>query len=435
MGSAVRRRLSRSSAAILAAAATFVGVPAAVAVVDNPPDVIGETQRAAAEKIAHWGEVNKSQAVATFVPAAPPEPSDFGPVVVAQEPADFDTEPWEVPLTLGARMPSLVSLSRERADDLLATAGLTRVTRSPADAVADAPVLDQAPPPGTLLGFTDAVDVVYGDLPPLDEVVVPPVVGLRLAEARSVVQASDLVLLPTGDGARVIDQDPSPGTTVPRGTVVTVDLSAAPAATSRVVPNLLGRSRKAALADLRRVDLRLDSTGSGTVVVGQEPAAGTEVPRRSTVTVELAAEVVVPDLQDLDVDDARAAVLRAGLLLAPDRDDGAVRSQRPAPGTTVLRGTAVVVSLRPAGSPAGPGRWLLGAGLLAAVAALGAGLQGLRHRRTRIWTDQHVRLQSRRAQGAGTAVDTDPAAPDLPTFGLESRSGPADVHLEEAREP
>jgi beta-lactam-binding protein with PASTA domain len=435
VSSAVRRRLSRLSSTLLAVAATFAVGPAALAVVDNPPDVVGKTQATAAQEIARWGEVNKNPAVATFAPDTLPGPSDFGPVVVVQGAPDFDTRPWQVPLTLGAVMPSLVGLPRAGADDLLATAGLTRVTRSPGDALADAPVLEQEPPPGTLLGFGDPVEVVYDDPPPPDQVTVPPLVGLRLAEARAVLQASDLVLLPSRDHGRVIDQDPSAGTTVPPGSIVTVDLSTASAATTSVVPNLLGRSRAAARADVRRVDLRLDPTGRGTVVVGQRPAAGTEVPRRSTVTVELAAEIVVPDLVGIDVDDARAAVLHAGLVLAPDRDDGRVRSQRPVAGTTVLLGTAVVVSLRPEPAPPGAGRWLLGAGLLAALAAAGAGLQGVRHRRTRIWTDQHVRLRPHRAPGSGAAVDTDPRGPDLPAFGLEPRRSSAEVHLEEAREP
>lgn len=88
---------------------------------------------------------------------------------------------------------------------------------------------------------------------------------------------------------RVIGQSPAAGTTIPSGSTVELLVSKGPPPV--VVPNLIDLRRKAAVATLEDLGLQVKvEAGEFTPlnrVISQVPAAGTEVPKGSTVTIRI----------------------------------------------------------------------------------------------------------------------------------------------------
>ncbi len=97
--------------------------------------------------------------------------------------------------------------------------------------------------------------------------------------------------------------------------------------------------------------------GTGDVTENQDPPAGTRIEPGAAEDDGPAAEepalVVVPDLVDGTVDEARAALAAVGLALANEPDGGStVVGQAPAAGTPVPAGTGVTITVDPAPVPA-----------------------------------------------------------------------------------
>lgn len=140
------------------------------------------------------------------------------------------------------------------------------------------------------------------------------------------VPAGQIVSWQVPDGPALVAGD-----TVLPGTTVVVAVSAGPA--PRVVPDLTGAAVDAATATLTELGLEiavLPDEFSDTVPAGgiarQDPVAGTEVPRGATVSVAPSKGqdlVAVPPLAELTVDQARAALEAAGLVLGQVKGDPA----------------------------------------------------------------------------------------------------------------
>jgi beta-lactam-binding protein with PASTA domain len=87
----------------------------------------------------------------------------------------------------------------------------------------------------------------------------------------------------------VMSIKPKAGNTVPSGSTVEVVVSKGPPPVT--VPNLVDMPRQKAIAALERIGLRA-KVEVGTVaplnrVISQSPAAGTEIPKGSTVTIRI----------------------------------------------------------------------------------------------------------------------------------------------------
>jgi hypothetical protein len=134
-------------------------------------------------------------------------------------------------------------------------------------------------------GPTNAVRLVLGSR-------VPDLTGLSAAEAARVGGLRGLAVQPSPsgapDGATVRDQLPLPGTLVPLGSQVTVGVVAVvETAVPVTVPDVIGLG----LADVRRtldaagLVLSPSRVGAAAVAVAQSPAAGSQVTRRSRVSV------------------------------------------------------------------------------------------------------------------------------------------------------
>jgi serine/threonine-protein kinase len=120
-------------------------------------------------------------------------------------------------------------------------------------------------------------------------------------------------------------------------------------------------------AGLKVTTTEQDSTRDPGTVLAQRPQAGTSVDRGTLVTLTVArqpTQVSVPDVTGQDLAAARGALSNAGLRAGVSRqdvtarsDDGKVISQDPAGGTKVSRGSAVNLTVgrfRPTTTPTTP---------------------------------------------------------------------------------
>jgi hypothetical protein len=279
--------------------------------------------------------------------------------------------------------------------------------------------------------------------------VVPDLGKLSLPEAVNHLKTASLTLGsvqgPSSDpAARVVGQDPPPGTAVDPGTMVNVTVAVPPPVLVRV-PDLLGhtRAQAEALAANSQLVLRVRS-GSGRVD-SQDPQPGSQVPPGTAVTVTLTATplpalVAVPDLRHRTLDEAEAAVRAVGLVLqSRGAPIGTVETQQPAPGTRVPRGSTVTVTITaptastPNTTPTAalPSATFAAIAVVLALAALVTStLWRPRGRRSRKWVRQHVRVVPDAVAGETDTGETGPR----PTraVGLEPHPDHGSQTLEEA---
>jgi eukaryotic-like serine/threonine-protein kinase len=189
-------------------------------------------------------------------------------------------------------------------------------------------------------------------------VTVPAVVGLKQDEAVRRLNERDLVpqlnsrpsKFPAGT---VFAQDPGAGTKVDRRSRVTLSVSAVALAP---VPTVVGSRTSAAVVRLRRAGLRpqvtaVPATAPPGVVVGESPAAGTQVAKGSTVSLRVSkGQTTVPDVTGQLASDAKAALRAAGLVpiefkVPGVEPKGTVTAQKPLSGKKVPRGSKVRINV------------------------------------------------------------------------------------------
>lgn len=174
------------------------------------------------------------------------------------------------------------------------------------------------------------------------EVSVPVFKGLTVAEAAAKAAGQGLnvsvgnrfysVDIPPG---HVVSQSPAPGTVVRREWHVRVTESLGPQRVA--IPNLIGFDQRAASIQIRRAGLELDLSADMPwvyapegAVISQSPAPGAAGVARPSVSVLLAAPpvqnapaFVMPDLEGQEYSVAAIAIARAGLKLAPIKQQAA----------------------------------------------------------------------------------------------------------------
>ncbi|MDQ6767750.1 MAG: Stk1 family PASTA domain-containing Ser/Thr kinase [Candidatus Eremiobacteraeota bacterium] len=212
---------------------------------------------------------------------------------------------------------------------------------------------------------------------------VPNVVSLLVDDAQKQMSKLGLRLatniMPSIDipARTVIDQEPGGGAEVRPGSTVTVDISAGPNAVT--VPNVVGSSVEDARAKLEQAGLALGAiahaavadTSPGTVV-GQHPDANSQAPQGTAVDIVVAtapvapqpevssspapaqppgALVPVPNVVGMSLEDARAALTKAGYtvnrvtILPGSPPNARVTKTDPAAGATAPSGSPVDVTL------------------------------------------------------------------------------------------
>ncbi|MGH9283051.1 MAG: PASTA domain-containing protein, partial [Acidimicrobiales bacterium] len=255
------------------------------------------------------------------------------------------------------RVPNLVGSTYEEARDAVGQAGLEVRRRSRAAADPAGTVIGQEPEPGTFSTGRRLVLIVSSGPPPVP---VPGVAGRSGAEARSALESAgfEVVVSSAFDeqvaAGAVVGQEPAPGKEVAPGSQVRLVISKGPEPVT--VPNVVGKTYEEAgdtLAgghlSVKRSDAFSDSVPAGEII-RQDPVAGEEAPRDSSVTVVVSKGpdvVEVPDVRGEDIEDAVRKLEAAGfdVDVVGFRFDRPVRRQDPSAHEVVRRGETVTLYL------------------------------------------------------------------------------------------
>jgi serine/threonine-protein kinase len=254
--------------------------------------------------------------------------------------------------------PQFVGLSRDEAAARAAEAGLTvQVEERDVDDPAGR-VIGQVPPPGSFLNDSGTVRLIVSRGPP--PVAIPEVAGKSQDEATLILAGAGFAV----DAKRAHDENVRAGVTIRTDpaanesqapeTTITLIVSDGPAPVA--VPDVAGRPYDAAAAALQakrfgvaRADDFSETVAAG-AVIGTDPSSGQLAPRDSQVVVHVSKgpqPIPVPQVVGVSVEQASQALQANGLVadvqnFAPGRT---VKSQSPAPGTPVNRGTNVTLVL------------------------------------------------------------------------------------------
>jgi beta-lactam-binding protein with PASTA domain len=192
-------------------------------------------------------------------------------------------------------VPDVTGMTPQAATDAITAANLILGGRTEAfdDNVATGQVAKTTPKIGSELKPGERVDLVISKGPKPIEI--PKVVGKSFKPVEATLINLGLqvdrsnVFSETEKKNTVISIKPKAGNTVPSGSVVDVVVSKGPPPVT--VPNLVDMPRQRAIAALKKIGLRA-KVEVGTVaplnrVISQSPAAGTEIPKGSTVTIRI----------------------------------------------------------------------------------------------------------------------------------------------------
>jgi beta-lactam-binding protein with PASTA domain len=348
------------------AAGTAVNIGSAINIVVSlgQPVVPGVVGRTEAEAIAAITAVDS-----LTVGAITRQYSDTVPAgtVISQNPTGGTTVPVgstvNLVISLGKPVvPNVVGMTEAAAiTSIVAVDNLSvgSITDTYHDIVAQGLVISQSPAPNTPVLIGSFVDIVVS----LGQPVVPDVVGMVEADARSLILDSGLSVgnisyqynASVAPGM-VISQDPNSGMVAPVGYRVNLVVSGV------MVPSVVGMNKVDANSTIVDANLLLGSTSyrySSTVPVGkvisQTPIAGATVRIYSTVHIVISG-ILTPNVTNMLLPDANTAITDANLTLgiidyeySDTAPVGVVMSQTPSPGTPVPIGTGVnlVVSSGP----------------------------------------------------------------------------------------
>ena len=154
----------------------------------------------------------------------------------------------------------------------------------------------------------------------------------------------------------VLATDPKSGTELVEGSTVRVNVSKGPKPVT--VPNVIGTAYESAESQLQGVGFAVareeveDTEPAGTVV-GQRPAAGTQQPKGSVITLQVSSGPQVSQIPDVTSQTEAAATAQletSGFgvqvveeIVEDQTLDGRVLSQDPEGGTEAQQGTTVVI--------------------------------------------------------------------------------------------
>ena len=257
------------------------------------PDVVGQTVPAATEQLA------SADLTASVVAEEFSEDVTVG-LVIGTDPSDSVRAGGEVGLIV-SKGPERYDVPAVRGDQ--PTAAEAAIAAANLQVGARTTVFDTNVPQGAVVGTKPKAGTPLKRDTPIDlliskgpaPVTIPDVAGSRVNAATNTLTDVDLQITTierfsnkVADG-RVINIKPRAGTVVPAGTTVELIVSKGPPPVT--VPNLVDMPRAKAVATLRALGLKAKvDSGSFTRlnrVIDQSPAAGSEVPRGSTVTIRI----------------------------------------------------------------------------------------------------------------------------------------------------
>ncbi|GAA2503611.1 Stk1 family PASTA domain-containing Ser/Thr kinase [Streptomyces longisporus] len=258
-------------------------------------------------------------------------------------------------------VPNLVGLSQSDAGNQLNNIGLKvgTVKKQPCEDQSKGNVCSQDPGKGTSLKKGEAVNLVVSTGAP--KVAVPNVIGKTLDEANQILgddKYKFVVKTKTQESSQpantVLDQDPTLGKEVEKGSTITLTIAKAPETVA--VPNVAGQSCDDAKSALQAVGLTGNCVNTPTnddnqvnKVISTNPGIGTQVKKNTAVQISIGQkqnnQVQVPNIQGQKLKDVKNALKQAGLQVGNingSQDDNAiVINSDPTPGSTVNQGTPV----------------------------------------------------------------------------------------------
>lgn len=258
-------------------------------------------------------------------------------------------------------VPVLVGQPLSAATDILLAAGLTLgAIDLRSDARPRGEIVAQSPASGTRAAVGSAVSLTVSDGPA--RVAVPSLLGQTLANGRSAIVAAGLVIgtlqrrFDTAPLDTIVEQQPAGGTLVLPASAVGLVVSDGPSA---VVPSVVGQLLASARTAITTAGLvtgavsRQIHARPTDEVLAQQPTAGSQVARGSTVALSVSdgAGNVVPNVVGLAEVAASRAIANAGLsaftaFRVPDAAPaGQVLGQRPAAGERLVTGGIVQLTV------------------------------------------------------------------------------------------
>jgi beta-lactam-binding protein with PASTA domain len=333
-------------------------------------------------------------------------------------------------------VPSILGDDAGEARRRLAAAQLVLQPEQQTPLTPDARVTRQNPEAGQRVQTGTRVLAAFG-VPPPQLVPVPSIIGITVSEAQLRLATAGLVLQPdrqsaaTAD-ARIVAQDPQPGTRVAPGTQVKASLELPPPSLVSV-PSLVGADQAEAQRQLVAAGLILQSQQApppaGAKIVRQSPDAVFELPAPQLITV--------PSVIGTDLAEAQRRLAAADLRLQlpqgkPAAPGSKIVRQVPEPGQRVAPGSQVVVSLA-----AEPAKSNLLLWLGAALALLMSGLllkvwrRAGRLRRSRPDIAAHAVVHVHARKDPGRPVTQSNGALAGPAFGVRIVRPPPQITLTE----
>lgn len=260
-------------------------------------------------------------------------------------------------------VPAVAGQSEQNATQLVRSADLTAlIDRVPSDDVPNGQVISTEPAADTELRKNQPVKIIVSRGKP----VVPFVnVGVEVEAATKEIEAAGLKAVKdaTKDAfhdsvpiGKVVALDPRPGTSLKTNSPVTLVLSKGPAP-RRPVPNVTGKSKDEAFAELQRAGLEpVEASGDDAAdgdearVVRTDPPAGTVLEgtanKRVTVFFQSNKEVEVPEVTRLKVREAKEELEKLGFRVKVEfnrSNNATVVNQSIPPGSRVKRGTEITI--------------------------------------------------------------------------------------------
>jgi beta-lactam-binding protein with PASTA domain/predicted Ser/Thr protein kinase len=246
------------------------------------------------------------------------------------------------------------------ARDQILSAGLNvHITRRPSSAQPPTFVYDQEPSSGNKIpkGNTVTIFVSTG----VAKVRVPDVRNKDSTDAAATIAAlglkPDVHQVPSDqDPGTVVAQAPRPGVKVTKGSKVRINVSNGPAQVA--VPPVVGIPFAQASSELQAKGFKVervdqDSNEPADTVLRQDPAANTDAPKGSTITLTTSngpQTTAVPEVVSLAADTAQSTLEQSGFKVKvakqPTNDpsqDGIVLDQKPAPNSQAKAGATVTI--------------------------------------------------------------------------------------------
>ncbi len=269
---------------------------------------------------------------------------------------------WESTIGTHSDVPQVIGMQLADAKQALTNASLKATTTdSWSKTVPEGDVIDAQPTPGMSVEHNTVVTLVVSKGP--ERYAVPSVLGLNVAQAKTALKVVKLRLGATSaiyDAKAaigvILSSNPSAGHISQPGDSVDIVISKGPAPIA--VPALSGQTVAAAAASLQTLGFTAststsydDQVARGNVI-RSTPSAGTLLQRGANIRLLVSkgpAPVRVPDVFRMTQAKATSVLRAAGLQVVVRKSSGRlldlVKSQSPAAGTVVPRGSTVTITV------------------------------------------------------------------------------------------